>query len=590
MNKSLPLLIGALLGLSCAVQAAWATTPVSNAAAGTTLGAQTLEGEVLGEEEWVLKVWTEDASQLQWLNDHFDVWRKDLRTGAWRVRLRGTDIPRLDQLQLRYEVDRQFTDELRQPLPAEQLGAGTIDGFPCYRRVGQTLADAQALRDQFPELVELRDIGDSWQKQNGTGGEDIVAMVLSSNQPLVGQPTTPKPIYTIIAAIHAREYATAELAMRFAEELVQGYGTDPEATWLLDHNEIHVIPQLNPDGRGIAEISATRSKRKNDDSNFCDGGDITSRGVDLNRNSSVLWGGVGSSANSCSDVFRGNSPASEPETSAIENYLDSIYPDLRPGDANNLSTPAPVDAPGLFISIHSFSELVLFPWEGNATNSGNHNAMRTLSRKLAFFNDYAACQDCLGQTAGTTVDYAYGELGVAALTFEIGTSFFQSCSSFNNTVLPDNLAALRFAAKSARRPYLSPGAPEVVAPQLSANMVEGGETVTLMAQINDSRRRLVSDDGGEAADSAQPISAAFYSIDTPAWAGGSLIPMQAMDGQFNAATEAVQATLDTSGLDAGRHLLFVYGEDSSGLGVPSAVFLEVLSNDRIFSNGFEAVP
>jgi carboxypeptidase T len=44
----------------------------------------------------------------------------------------------------------------------------------------------------------------------------------------------PKPRFFLMGAIHAREYATAELAIRFAEQLVEGYGTDPEATWLLD--------------------------------------------------------------------------------------------------------------------------------------------------------------------------------------------------------------------------------------------------------------------------------------------------------------------------------------------------------------------
>ena len=47
----------------------------------------------------------------------------------------------------------------------------------------------------------------------------------------------PKPKLFVHGAIHAREYTTAELVTRFGEELVAGYGIDPDATWLLDHHD-----------------------------------------------------------------------------------------------------------------------------------------------------------------------------------------------------------------------------------------------------------------------------------------------------------------------------------------------------------------
>ena len=50
-------------------------------------------------------------------------------------------------------------------------------------------------------------------------------------------------------------------------------------------------------------------------------------------------------------------------------------------------------------------------------------------------------------TDGTTDDFGYGDLGVASYTFELGTNFFQDCSTFENTILPDNLQALVYAAK-----------------------------------------------------------------------------------------------------------------------------------------------
>lgn len=534
--------------------------------------------------EVVIQVSITDQAQLQWLLDRYDVWRRNPHTKTWPVRLPLMALPELERLGIQFVVDAEQTEQLHQspPLTPQPSGIATIPNFPCYRSVTQTLADLSDLAQQHPDLTQLVDIGDSWRKTNGQGGNDLLALVLSNQQQ-----TGPKPAFVIIAAIHAREYATAELATRFAEQLIDQYGVDADATWLLDEYEIHIIPQLNPDGRGIAENFSTRFKRKNDNSAFCNENDET-RGVDLNRNSSVLWGGAGTSTNQCSDVYLGPEPTSEPETMAIENYLASIFSDQRPGDPNSLTTPAAADSEGLFISLHSFSELVLFPWEAVSNNSGNHIALRSLARKLAFYNQYLACQDCLGSTAGTTVDYAYGEFGVASLTFEIGTSFFQSCSSFNNQVLPDNLEALRQAAKNARRPYQTPSAPEVTIANPGVMTVFQGESAIFEAQVSDIRRRLVSDDNNEAADSAHTIQAAYYSINVPAWDGANLINMQALDGFFDTATEQVSAQLNTSTLSLGRHTIFIYGEDENGIGVPSAFFLEVVQNEQIFQNGFES--
>ena len=104
----------------------------------------------------------------------------------------------------------------------------------------------------------------------------------------------PKPRLAVMAAIHAREYTTAELATRFAEHLVAQYGVDADITWLLDYTEFHLIPIANPDGRKWAE--AGYSWRKNThDSMTCgypgEEGLNVNEGVDLNRNSSFKWNG-----------------------------------------------------------------------------------------------------------------------------------------------------------------------------------------------------------------------------------------------------------------------------------------------------------
>ncbi len=59
---------------------------------------------------------------------------------------------------------------------------------------------------------------------------------------------------------------------------------------------------------------------------------------------------------------------------------------------------------------------------------------------------------------------------------------------------------------------------------------------------------------------SQNVGAAEYYVDTPPWAGGTGIPMT---GSFGSPTVAVQATVDTSSLSVGRHVLFVRGRGAT---------------------------
>ena len=451
--------------------------------------------------------------------------------------------------------------------PRERSGAQRmgISGYACYRTVDETYAAMENLANTYPMLASWEDIGDTWDKvtAGGNPGDDLRVLVLTNRSRL-----KPKPRFFLMGGIHAREYTTAELAARFAEQLATKYGTDPEATWLLDYAELHLVVQANPDGRRIAETG--QSKRKNNDTNegVCTS---TSSGIDLNRNSSFDWGQGGSSSSACNDTYMGRSAASEPETQALENYLLSIFPDQRGSGATD---PAPADASGLLLSLHSYGGYVLYPWSTTTTPPPNATQLRTLGRKFNYFNGYQACQvaSCLYAASGSTDAFAYGRLGVASFTFEMGSAFFESCSTFENTIVPKNMPALWYAFKAARRPYQNPAGPDALNLALSASTVTKGSPVTLTAQANDTR---YGTNGG--VEPAQFIAAARYSIDQPSWiAGTPLYAMNPADGAFDASMETVVATLPTTGLTKGRHTLFVESQDVTGQwGVPTAIFLTV---------------
>jgi carboxypeptidase T len=445
----------------------------------------------------------------------------------------------------------------------------SIPNYPCYETVEETFAAAQGFTTSHPKLATWTPVGQSWQKTQGSGGYDIAVLKLT-NEDTTGPNGEAKPKLFINAAIHAREYVTAPLVLAFAGELLNGYGKNADATWILDHHEVHLLLQLNPDGRKKAEGGLLW--RKNTNTAYC-GANSNDRGADLNRNFTYSWNktnGQGSSGNPCAETYRGPTPNSEPETDAIEGYVRSIFPDRRGPNQND---PAPADTAGIHLDIHSYSQLVLWPWGFTNQAAPNGTALQTLGRRFAYFNNYTPEQSIgLYPTDGTSDSISYGELGVAAYTFELGTSFFQSCTTYTNTIKPNNMKALWYAAKVVRTPYLTPGGPDVTKLKLSVNGVPAGTPVTVTATLSD-----LNFNNSNGAEPTQNIASAEAFIDVPPWMPGATpIALSASDGSFNAKTEKAAATLSTTGLSKGKHLVYVRGKDAGGsTGPVTAVFLKI---------------
>ncbi len=469
----------------------------------------------------------------------------------------------------RIEIDHELTRLALAPRVANDSGGG-IPGFPCYRTVEETFQSAAGLAASNPGLAQWIDAGDSWEKtQNGASGYDVNVLVLT-NQATSG----PKPKLFVTSALHAREYTTAELVTRFAEYLVAGYGVDPDVTWLLDHHEIHLMLHANPDGRKRAETGLLW--RKNTNNNYCT--NSNSRGADLNRNFDYQWACCGGSSGAvCSDTYRGPTAGSEPETQAVQAYMQSIFPDQRgPG----LGDPAPLDATGVYIDVHSYSELVLWPWGFTSSEAPNGTAMQTLGRKLAWYTGYTPQQAIeLYITDGTTDDFAYGDLGIASFTYELGTTFFQDCSTFDNVIYPDNLPTLVYAAKVSRTPYMTPAGPDTLNVSAFPGVVDAGAAVTLTATLDDT---LFNNSNGT--EPVQSIAAAEYYVDVPYWITSTTpipVAMAPVDGAFDSSVEGASAVIDTTGWAGGRHTLYVRGRDADGnWGAVSAAFVYVTTGNE----------
>ncbi len=523
---------------------------------------------------WVVRIadWTE--SGLEGVRARFDHIGVDAATGALRFVVdRALDRDLLLATGWTLELELEETERLR--WIEAQFAAGhslrQIPGFECYRTVEETLATGAQLALDYPDLATWTDLGDSWEKQfPGHGGPGYDLMVLKLTQAAVAGP---KPDLMLVGALHAREYATAELVTRFAEALVAGYGVDPDLTWILDHHEIHLVLQANPDGRKRAESGLSWRKNANDD--FCSG--TNDRGIDLNRNFDFQWGCCGgSSGDPCQITFRGPSARSEPEAIVLMDYMDSIFADQRPDD---LTTPAPPDAEGIYIDVHSFGEVFLSSWGFTTADPPNAAALLTLGRKYSFFPAYTAVLGSLGTVDGATKDYAYGRLGVPGYTAELGTSFFQDCTTFENEIVPGNLPALTQIAKSVRAPYTIPSGPDAIDPQVT--VTPDGLTATVTATIDDTRYSTPSEP-------RQPIDTAELYLDAPPWDGGLPMTMSPADGGFDETIEPVELTVDLTGVGSGRHLVYLRGRDAAGnWGAFSARFVDI-DSQPVFADGFES--
>jgi len=446
-------------------------------------------------------------------------------------------------------IDERLTAEL-----AAQNRGETFNGG--YRTVEETYAFLNQMAAQYPKLATVFTYGQSWQKiQNPLTGFELTGIKLS-NTDARGN----KPKFFLEAGIHARELVPPELATRFIQYLLSNYNVDADATWLLNEHEIIVIPFVNPDGRKIAETGQLKRKNMNNTTGGCG---IVDSGIDLNRNFSFLWGTVNlPSEPPCGQTFPGLTAGSEPETVAIQNLLNSLFPDQRDPDRN---APAPLDATGTYIDIHSTGNLVLYPWGQDEFPPPNLQ-LRTISEKMAAYNGYNPIQSIeLYPTSGTAREYAYGELGVASIAMEVGFGS-GNCGGFmptyscldggtNGGFWNLNRPVLLYLAKLARTPYMTSEGP--VTETLTSTRSRFNRYV-LRAQITD------QNNGG------QNIAAAEVYIDVPPWRNGTPIAMSAEDGSFNGPVEHAVATVSAG---AGRHILFVRGCDSNGnWGTTTAVF------------------
>lgn len=182
--------------------------------------------------------------------------------------------------------------------------------------------------------------------------------------------------------------------------------------------------------------------------------------------------------------------------------------------------------------------------------------------------------DFLYPASGDTSDYAYGVLGVASLGLEIGSDFYEPCSSFESTVLPDNLPALMYVTKVAKKPFSLGKGPDILSLVVSESTT--GEIV-VSATASDSQ--LVNIEGYSAFQTGDQIVTKvelYLDVHPYDYIGTGTMWLMQPTTAFDSQDVSVELTISTERFTVGRHTLFAQATDSDDYAGPvSAVFFNV---------------
>ncbi|MFP4623778.1 MAG: M14 family metallopeptidase [Gemmatimonadota bacterium] len=120
--------------------------------------------------------------------------------------------------------------------------AGETLDFDRYHTVDVMYEWLRRWDDAYPGLVEVYEVGRSFE------GRPILQATLTNE---ATGPAVDKPAAYFEGGRHAGEVTSSECVLWLMRHLLEGYGSDPEITELLDHNAIYLRPQNNPDGSNL---------------------------------------------------------------------------------------------------------------------------------------------------------------------------------------------------------------------------------------------------------------------------------------------------------------------------------------------------
>ncbi|XP_051016558.1 carboxypeptidase B2 [Acomys russatus] len=211
-----------------------------------------------------------------------------------------------------------------------------------YHSLNEIYSWIEVITERHPDMLQKIFIGSSYEKH------PLYVLKVS------GKEQTAKNAIWIDCGIHAREWISPAFCLWFVGYVTQFYEKEKLYTNLMRHVNFYIMPVMNVDGYDYTwkKNRMWRKNRSIHKSNHC-------VGTDLNRNfASRHWCEEGASSFSCSETYCGLYPESEPEVKAVADFLRR--------NINHIKA---------YISMHSYSQQILFPYSYNRSKSKDHEEL-----------------------------------------------------------------------------------------------------------------------------------------------------------------------------------------------------------------------
>ncbi|CAG7706733.1 unnamed protein product [Allacma fusca] len=239
-------------------------------------------------------------------------------------------------------------------------------GWTAYSSFEEINAFLLEQHEKHPNYTRLFSIGKSFE------GRDLLVFKISRG-------SKPKKSIWLDANIHAREWITSAVATFTINELLNGERTG----WTRDF-DWYILSILNPDGFVYTKTNNRLWRKTRSTGLRC-------IGADANRNFGFHWMESGSSNNPCSETYGGKSAFSELETQALRDYIPSISKHLVG-----------------YISLHSYSQLILLPYGHSNKHIPQYDTYMDLGHRIA---QATATRYQTMYTTGNIVDLLYAASG-----------------------------------------------------------------------------------------------------------------------------------------------------------------------------------
>ena len=284
-----------------------------------------------------------------------------------------------------------------------------------YQSYQESLDFLYNMQREYPNLIEVVKIGTTYEDR------DIILVKISKD--VTTADSKPAMLYT--GSIHAREWIGNELALKFIEFVALNQNIDPALQKSLNESSLYIVPCLNPDGFEYSRKHFSfwrKNRRKNYDGTY---------GVDLNRNFSIGWS---KSSNTGSNIYGGEAPFSEAETSAIKNFVDTH---------DNITISFDYHSQGnVFFPAHKFNhEAEINGTDMNAICANmNDEIAKVTGRRYGIHRGKPPAQ----LISGSGREYYYSK-GIIATVVEVGTKNIPDYLKSMSSSVHENIPALTYA-------------------------------------------------------------------------------------------------------------------------------------------------